>query len=460
MSIATEVEDLNTNLTAAKSAVTAKGGTVGDTGLAGLATEIASIPSGGGSTEVTGYGKLLYYWDVTEDFQMSGMGCEVDIVDEETFESWWLEAGCPNELMYEEGTWYYYDPQTSEQVIVDITKTGLSVTLWDEHYAMIHMYKEINVNTASGLHSADLDSTTFNLLFGLSEGGYVEINGDRVYQTYETPVKYYVGPDVTTIGDNFINCQEIDTTYGTGVTSIGDYFQCPKSGYFYLPELASIGNNCQIVSSRVDLPKLTSLGNSNIISAQSINVPKLVSIGNACSFSGLVASGPVIYDSLQTIGDNFRVFMVGTTSSRFRFPKLTTIGDGFFSQCVMARCQIELPKVQTIGTGFLSQATGKFIINLPNISGTLTSIGSGFLGKSPNAYGTITVGYLSPNIVQGDAKASISSYGYFASVPLDQQEIYQMGFAFSGNNASAWQSYFPTMNGTDSGRPYGRKTYI
>lgn len=47
MSIATEIQALNTNLTSAKNAVTAKGGTVGDTGLAGLADEIATIPSGG-----------------------------------------------------------------------------------------------------------------------------------------------------------------------------------------------------------------------------------------------------------------------------------------------------------------------------------------------------------------------------------------------------------------------------
>lgn len=48
MSVADEITALNTNLQAAKSAVTVKGGTVGDTGLAGLASEIASIPSGGG----------------------------------------------------------------------------------------------------------------------------------------------------------------------------------------------------------------------------------------------------------------------------------------------------------------------------------------------------------------------------------------------------------------------------
>lgn len=47
MSIATEITALDTNLNAAKEAVEAKGGTVGDTGLSGLAAEIATIPSGG-----------------------------------------------------------------------------------------------------------------------------------------------------------------------------------------------------------------------------------------------------------------------------------------------------------------------------------------------------------------------------------------------------------------------------
>lgn len=57
MSIASEIQALNTNLTSAKNAVTAKGGTVGDTGLAGLADEIATIPSGGG---LDNYGSITY----------------------------------------------------------------------------------------------------------------------------------------------------------------------------------------------------------------------------------------------------------------------------------------------------------------------------------------------------------------------------------------------------------------
>lgn len=49
MSIASEITLLTSNLKNAKAAVITKGGVVGETGLAGLAEEIASIPSGGGN---------------------------------------------------------------------------------------------------------------------------------------------------------------------------------------------------------------------------------------------------------------------------------------------------------------------------------------------------------------------------------------------------------------------------
>lgn len=45
MSVSSEIQELNANLVAAKDAVEAKGGTVGDTGLSGLANEIESIPT-------------------------------------------------------------------------------------------------------------------------------------------------------------------------------------------------------------------------------------------------------------------------------------------------------------------------------------------------------------------------------------------------------------------------------
>lgn len=60
MSISAELTALQTNLANAKDAVVAKGGTVGNTGLAGLASEIAGIPSGGVMID---YGKDVNFYD-------------------------------------------------------------------------------------------------------------------------------------------------------------------------------------------------------------------------------------------------------------------------------------------------------------------------------------------------------------------------------------------------------------
>lgn len=60
MSISSEITALQTNLANAKDAVTAKGGTVGNTGLAGLASEIAGIPSGDAEID---YGKDINFYD-------------------------------------------------------------------------------------------------------------------------------------------------------------------------------------------------------------------------------------------------------------------------------------------------------------------------------------------------------------------------------------------------------------
>lgn len=83
MSVASEITALGTNLQNAKSAVTAKGGTVGDTGLAGLASEIATIPSGGGSDTLpvemegeTGTGHVTAYNPQTGIITGDGFGTQ------------------------------------------------------------------------------------------------------------------------------------------------------------------------------------------------------------------------------------------------------------------------------------------------------------------------------------------------------------------------------------------------
>ena len=87
MTIASEITALQTNLQAAKDAVTAKGGTVGDTGLAGLAAEIAAIPGGGQTKEPTEWGRL-YLLPWVEDFMpKDAYACTVVSFDIDQIES-------------------------------------------------------------------------------------------------------------------------------------------------------------------------------------------------------------------------------------------------------------------------------------------------------------------------------------------------------------------------------------
>ena len=65
MAIADTILELNDALQDAKTAITTAGGTVGDTGLAGLATEIATIPSGGGGVTVVEKDINFYDYDGT-----------------------------------------------------------------------------------------------------------------------------------------------------------------------------------------------------------------------------------------------------------------------------------------------------------------------------------------------------------------------------------------------------------
>lgn len=58
MSIASELSAAQTNLAGIKSAISSKGGTVGNTGLAGVPDEIASIPSGAPSKKA-----IFTYWE-------------------------------------------------------------------------------------------------------------------------------------------------------------------------------------------------------------------------------------------------------------------------------------------------------------------------------------------------------------------------------------------------------------
>lgn len=125
MSIASEIQDLNTNLTAAKNAVTTKGGTVGDTGLAGLASEIESIPTGGG---ITSYGTVKYTENgvdktvemVTEDdyleLTIGGVGSTIEINNISINKDWIKEVTVGDGVQYIPDSFCYACSQLTTMV--------------------------------------------------------------------------------------------------------------------------------------------------------------------------------------------------------------------------------------------------------------------------------------------------------------------------------------------------------
>ena len=141
MSIGSEIQDLQTNLQAAKTAVTTKGGTVGNTGLAGLASEIASIPSGGSPSDETAYG-VVYYNDVfVADVQdIYGDGCTAAVGDLSLLTQFALKNSDSSSQFYldfefEQGSgWMFRRPEgevyyTTEELLEVV---GIKVTDFDE----------------------------------------------------------------------------------------------------------------------------------------------------------------------------------------------------------------------------------------------------------------------------------------------------------------------------------------
>lgn len=139
MTIASEITDLQTNLANAKSAVTTKGGTVGDTGLAGLASEIDTIPAGGGGAKAPNKydrirfldydGTLLYTYTISEVAELTelpqapthtGMvsdGWTHTLAQVQSGQSVDVGATYHSSLGTEDTSWFLVTPQSTSSAI-------------------------------------------------------------------------------------------------------------------------------------------------------------------------------------------------------------------------------------------------------------------------------------------------------------------------------------------------------
>lgn len=380
MTIASEIQDLNTNLQSAKAAVTAKGGTVGDTGLAGLASEIASIPAGGGGDEPGGGATITGYDAATGVISGTGFGTTAGTV-------YMLDRNTHTYVAQPASSW-------SDTSITLTTPINLSVIEGDTSIVAV-----LNDGTWS---------TKWLITGGIAVTGYVKAYvknpGTGVVRTVAVGTAEWsqfasTGNDfskrLTSNGDTFYSDEVVGIQFGTSFNASS--FSERTLGYFTnlnqpltIPRtVTSIGAyflaNCCAFNQPLTIPNtVTSIGTYFLSTCYSFNQPLTIpntvtsieaNFLNTCySFNQPLT----ISNTATSIGDSF---LSGCSSfdQPLTIPNtVTSIGTNFLYNCYSFNQPMTSPNtVTSIGNHFLS---GCRSLNRPlTISGTAASIGNNFL---------------------------------------------------------------------------------
>lgn len=396
MSIASEIQDLTTNLTAAKNAVTAKGGTVGDTGLAGLATEIASIPSGGGSED----------WGTVTYLDSNNQLVTATIQNQYEYST----LGNSNSS----GTWsLVVDNQTVPITQVTGVALGTSAKALPDYF----LYKCPNNFTFS---ATSLISIGRNALSGCTA---------------------------------FNNAFTLPNT----LTKIGDYFMSACTSFnqdLTIPEgLVEIGisffQGCTAFNSSLSLPTtLSIIGNNFMKGCTAFNQP--IDVSHATSIGGYFMQGCTAFDQeidisgLTTINS---YFLTGCTSfnSPITMPNVTSIVGGYFLNGCTAYNQIlELNNVTALGSYFMNNCTS-FVQRGFYIYGTT---GTYFMYNCKKFTGTLFAECATP-----------PSGNYSLATNDSSASIYASGVIVKGTYASAWGTALPNRPSSGSS-PYRKLTIM
>lgn len=216
MSIATELVDLSNNLQSAKTAVTAKGGTVGDTGLAGLASEIGSIPTGGGT--ITSYGTVTYL-DGNNVEQTVEMAAEKDFLE-------LTIGGVGSEIEINGVT-------VNKSKIKSVT-VGDGVQYLPDNF-MYGCSGVLTVNLPSSIHfvgmAVFIGCTSLNSALNLDNVAYIGANFMANCSAFNQPISL---PKVNDIGNYFMqNCTSFNSaiTINDDVEVIADRFMIGCSSF-------------------------------------------------------------------------------------------------------------------------------------------------------------------------------------------------------------------------------------
>ena len=350
MSLASEISDLQTNLAAAKAAITADGGTVGDTGLAGLSTEIGTIPSGGEEVVVveSSYGVLRYYSGMASEFAIDQyQGCDVTVSNNTTFQSFMTtnftgfdNVQCQYRMSYpgvDEWRFSAFNMDTMQEVTVDVATAdmpataGLTVTPYED-WATIQIHYATVVDTTSAVNAVVLSSQSEyeKLYWTMSEHKTIEgidMIPERVegffFGNVPTSVpNYFLGytPNLkhlskmpsqyTTIGNNFLGGSGY---VGEGFNIVGDYVTTIGTGF--ISGANQSAENRPQFNSPITLTRVTSVGENflsyNDVFNSSVDLGVLQTIGNSFFTSLTAFDKDITVPSTLVIDRQYLAFMAG-----------------------------------------------------------------------------------------------------------------------------------------------------
>ena len=265
------------SLDSAKQIIEQKGGTVGDTGLSGLAEEIASIPSGGSGD----WGTVTYLDDNN------------------------VEQTVKIQNAYEYSTLGQIDqsnlnPATISDITIPKNKITKIVVGKDADYSPYgFMLNATNLNSLTGTENWEhieaycLQGCKLEHPIDLSNVTTVEVGFMSGSNQYNQPVSL---PKVVTIGNNFLNgCSSFDSqvTFSDSLTSVGTNFLYNCSSFnhqiIFPDSLKTIGagfmNICVSFNSAISLGGVETIG-SNFMTgctafAQSLTIPATISDNTA-----------------------------------------------------------------------------------------------------------------------------------------------------------------------------------
>ena len=421
--------------TAIGSAITTKGGTVGaNDGLEDFASDIASIPSGGGGGSQPR--KDVNFYDYDGTIVNSYTAAEFAELSE-------LPANPTHEGLTAQGwNWSLADAKVyvadygsliiGQMYITSDGKTRLYISLSEGRTSpVLQLYlnanSELDIDWGDGTTHSTFTSTTADYKSERHEysasGDYViaitAVSGGFALQASSTNIssilwngnnsssspdraynnaikKIEIGDDVRSIDTYaFSGCYSLSSvTIPDGVTSIGDYafYNCHALSSITIPDtVTSISDRafyyCYLLSSIAIPDTVTSIGSNTLYNCHalsSITIPDTVTSIGAGDFSGCpLLSSIIIPDSVTSIGEG--AFSGCSSLSSIIIPdSVTSIGSSAFQNCYSLSSIIIPDSVTSIGSSAFQNC---YSLSSITILDSVTSIGSrAFSGCSYMSY--------------------------------------------------------------------------